>query len=443
MKTSHSGWIAPALALGLLGAVLYGYNENRQSGAALATLENQYQGAFHDSAFAVDAVEDALDKALVARQTSAIMQQLQDVVHYTDIAQADYGRLPDGFSADGKMIAYLGSVRRAIQRLLETHVAGSSFSATDRSEIEQLRNGAARVEQAMRKTQASLIGYHHVFATLAAVSLNRDARQRSPAWKQFQVLQRTAGANIAHSGATSSPSPSAYALSRQSAVAAARSFLHASPDAKTTVQTLDGSSARSGYLVTVGAKNLARLAVSPHGAVLWMQRDDMATGPAHTSVAQAISIARQYLAAHGIERVDVRDAHAYEGKATIALCPVVRGVMLFDEPVLVKVDLASGAVIGYDATEYLTRGLPLHSLKPAISLSDAKKLVSHGIVVIQGRLVVITSSASGERLAYELLGRSAQHVYRVFVDAQSGAVVDIQRLAKDIGSTSGGSTALS
>ena len=432
----YSGWVAPALALGLLGAVLYGYNENKQSGASLATLENQYQGAFHNSAFAVDAMEDSFDKALASRQPTAIKQQLQDAMHETETAQADYARLPAGISGGG-MAAYLGSVRQETQRLLANHATNEPFTAADHRQIEQLQSGAARVERTMRALQANLVGYHHIFSTLAAVATNKETQRRSPIWNQFVKLETAARASVTSSDAASQSPAQGYMLPRQSAVDAALGFLHAPSGARTTVQALGDNPQSSGYLVTVGAQNPARLAVSPHGAVLWMQRDSAATGPRHASLADATRIAGQYLAAHGIRQVDIRDADIYGGKATVALSPVVRGVMLYDEPILVKVDLANRAVVGYDATDYLTHGLPLHSLKPAISSAEAVKQVSHGVRIVRSRLAVINSQTAGERLVYELMGLSAHHAYRIFIDAQNGSVVDIQRLAKDGGADVG------
>ncbi len=429
MKTRHYGWIAPALALGLLGAVLYGYNENNQSGAALAALDNQYQAIFHDSVSAQDAMEDALGKTLVSTQSMAVAQQLQDVVHYAEIAQTDYSRLPAGLSGHGKIAAYLGSVRLAAQRLLETHVTGTTFSTADRDLMRRLRDGALRVERAMREVQTGLMGYHNVFVVLSAVSMNKSAQQRSSAWRQLNRLQATAAANTVATTAPDDNSAASYSLSRQQAIGVARGFLHSGLHAPTSVQALADGVHNGGYLVTVRANDAARVAVSPHGAVLWMQRDDSGGGGARTTLRVAVRIAEHFAAAHGISHVAVREADSYSGKATVALCPIVRGVMLFDEPVLIKEDLATGAVIGYDATEYVIGGLPLHSLRPAISLSAAKRAVARGIHVLFGRLAVITSSASGERLVYEFLGTSQGRVYRIFVDARHGGVVDIQKVA--------------
>src|SRR5690349_10106571 len=86
----------PIVAVLLIGAVYWGYQEHQDKNAILIKAENQYQRAFHDLTFHVDKLHDQLGNTLAVHSasTGSHRKALVNVWRLTSQAQNEISQLP-------------------------------------------------------------------------------------------------------------------------------------------------------------------------------------------------------------------------------------------------------------------------------------------------------------------------------------------------------------
>ena len=86
--------IITVLALTVVGAGFWGYQEHKEKNAVLLHAENNYQRAFHDLNYQVDLLHDKIGTTLAMNSRKSLSPALVDVWRITSEAQNDVGQLP-------------------------------------------------------------------------------------------------------------------------------------------------------------------------------------------------------------------------------------------------------------------------------------------------------------------------------------------------------------
>lgn len=114
----------------------------------------------------------------------------------------------------------------------------------------------------------------------------------------------------------------------------------------------------------------------------------------------------------------------------VNLAPVVDGVIYYPDLIKVKIDKYSGIVIGWEATNYATNHTNRSVPSPEISITEANKVISPALTVIDTRLAIIPQQYVGEHLTYEYICEWKDYTYYVYVDTVTGEEVQILRVVK-------------
>ena len=94
------------------------------------------------------------------------------------------------------------------------------------------------------------------------------------------------------------------------------------------------------------------------------------------------------------------------------------------------IDKYSGIVIGWEATNYATNHTNRSVPSPEISITEANKVISPALTVIDTRLAIIPQQYVGEYLTYEYICEWKDYTYYVYVDTVTGEEVQILRVVK-------------
>ena len=91
-----SAILFPVATILLIGALVWGYQENKEKNAILINAENQYQRAFHDLSYNMDRIHAELGNTLAVSSTSQGMHRkgLMNVWRLTSEAQNEISQLP-------------------------------------------------------------------------------------------------------------------------------------------------------------------------------------------------------------------------------------------------------------------------------------------------------------------------------------------------------------
>lgn len=131
----------------------------------------------------------------------------------------------------------------------------------------------------------------------------------------------------------------------------------------------------------------------------------------------------------GFGEMQVVWSSSADGECVVNLAPVQDGVILYPDLVKVKIDEASGLVIGADATHYIYNHHERALQSPKINIYEAKSRLSMP-TEDEGRLTLIPLRETKEVLAYEFECEQ-NGTYYVYVDAISGEEANILYVIDD------------
>jgi germination protein YpeB len=144
---------------------------------------------------------------------------------------------------------------------------------------------------------------------------------------------------------------------------------------------------------------------------------------------QAKQIAAQFVEKAGIKDMECVWSDVVAKDAYFNFAPVVNGVIIYPDLVKVKVDLAHGEVVGFEAKSYYTNHQDRSIGNFAISAEQARKQVKNGYVIKQNSKALAPIDFE-EVLCWEFETLNNGNIYYFYVDAQTGQLVNVLRVIK-------------
>lgn len=109
-----------------------------------------------------------------------------------------------------------------------------------------------------------------------------------------------------------------------------------------------------------------------------------------------------------------------KGIAFINLAPVVNNIVYYPDLIKVKVDMTSGAVVGYDAQSYAYNHTNRTIESPTLSAVQARDLIDVRLNINDQKICVIPLEYGGEVLCYEFYCEYYGNDYFVYINAFNG-----------------------
>ena len=111
----------------------------------------------------------------------------------------------------------------------------------------------------------------------------------------------------------------------------------------------------------------------------------------------------------------------------INLSKIENSCIYYSDLIKVKVDLASGNVIGWEATNYATNN-KARTFSASISMSEAQSKLSSVLSVKERNYCIIPDKYVGELSAYEFICTWKNYTYYVYIDSNTGKEANIMRV---------------
>lgn len=111
----------------------------------------------------------------------------------------------------------------------------------------------------------------------------------------------------------------------------------------------------------------------------------------------------------------------------VNLAPIVDHVIYYSDLIKVKVDLALGRVVGWEAVNYATNHTD-RGFTSTIGIIDAQEKVSKNLNIIERNLCIIPDEFVGEMSAYEFICTWEDYTYYVYIDSNTGEEINILRV---------------
>ena len=149
------------------------------------------------------------------------------------------------------------------------------------------------------------------------------------------------------------------------------------------------------------------------------------------SIDQARQNALKFLHDRGFGEMSPTYFLHQENSITFNFASVQNNVILYPDLVKVTVALDNGEIIGTEATGYLMSHRQRDLPEPKMSKEQAQAAINPGLTVSGGRLVLIPSGVTGEKLAYEFPAKQGEASYLIYVNALNGREENVLMLIEN------------
>lgn len=151
-------------------------------------------------------------------------------------------------------------------------------------------------------------------------------------------------------------------------------------------------------------------------------------GEAGIDVDSAKQIAVEFATNNGVEDAQVVWSDTIENDVYLNIAPKVDGIVLYPDLVKVKVNMASGTIVGYDATPYFTNHTDRELGKGILTLSDAKGKVPSNYEIVGARLVLAPLDYNREVVCVEVEADYQNDTYYFYFNAQDGELENVLKV---------------
>lgn len=145
------------------------------------------------------------------------------------------------------------------------------------------------------------------------------------------------------------------------------------------------------------------------------------------NASEGISLAETFAKDVGLENMYTVWQQQSGNILYVNLAPIVNKVIYYSDLVKVKVDLSLGLVVGYEATNYATNHVG-RVFEASIGILDAQERISSLLTIKERNMCIVPDKYVGEINAYEFICSWKDYTYYIYIDANSGKEVNIQRV---------------
>ena len=135
-----------------------------------------------------------------------------------------------------------------------------------------------------------------------------------------------------------------------------------------------------------------------------------------------------YLAHIGIEGMQAVWASNYNSTYYVNYAYTVDGIICYSDLIVLKINAETKTLVGVEARNYLTNHREREMAEPSVTAAEAVGALSQNLHIEGVRMALIPTDGGGERLTYEISGKTSDNTYFVYIDAQTGRECKILRV---------------
>ncbi|NLV92422.1 MAG: germination protein YpeB [Firmicutes bacterium] len=441
-------WTIPVvalLALGLIAAGYYGYNERNVREQLQVTVANGYRHSFSALLENMENVQVKLAKALVSNTLEQNLVNLSDVWRHAAEAQANLGRLP---LAQGTMMRtekFLSQAGDYAFSLLRKNSMGQTLTEEEQQTLARLRKEADELGRSLQGIQADVNS-----GKLSWVELHRTANPRLR--EKSKEIQTTGFEDIEKqmdeyptliydgpfSDHLTDREPRGLTGAEIDEDQAKRKALDFIPENDAlsnpvAVRTGEIRGRIPGWSIEVrneddnnnDGPNFTFDISRKGGHVISMLRYRR-VGPAKISLEQAVERATEFLQSRGYTDMVPTYIHHPDGVAIIPFARKSGDVIIYPDMIKIKVALDNGEILGFEGLQYLMNHHQRDIQEPKITEEDARKVVTPSVEILDTNLAIIPQVTGQEAFCWEFKTQTQEgEPYIFYVDAITGDVRDI------------------
>lgn len=425
----------PLTALLLVGALVWGYQENQEKNSILIKAENQYQRAFHDLSYHVERLHGELGNTLAVHSASDGMHRkgLVNVWRLTSEAQNEINQLPLTLLPFSKTEEFLSKISNFSYKAAVRDFTKKPLTEAELGNLKALYKNSGEISKNLQEVQNKVISNKLRWMDVETALATEEKAEDNTIIDGFKTVDKRVAA---YPELDWGPSVASIYDKRSVKMLGGKPVTASQIQAKALKYAELGSSANvnvkengkgtewASYTATVNSpqhQDPITMDFTVKGGLLISYNDNREVGPATVSMDQAVVAAGHFLKRKGYPGMAAVSADRYDNLGNLTFVSSQDGVLIYPEKMTVRVGLDTGEPTGFQASDYVHEHQEKRQIpKPELSLSEARKKLNPDFKEMYNRLAWIENEDAVELLTYEFGGRINGSQYRIYLNASDG-----------------------
>lgn len=425
----------PLTALLLVGALVWGYQENQEKNSILIKAENQYQRAFHDLSYHVERLHGELGNTLAVNSASNGMHRkgLVNVWRLTSEAQNEINQLPLTLLPFSETEEFLSKISNFSYKAAVRDFTKKPLTEAELGNLKALYKSSGEISKDLQEVQQKVIGDKLRWMDVETALATEEKAEDNTIIDGFKTVDKRVAAypelDWGPSVASIYDKRSVKMLGGQPVTAEeikakAVKLAAAGGNEQVDVKENGKGTEWASYTATVTSPNHKQpinMDFTREGGLLISYNDNREVGPAKVSMKQAVTKAGEFLKQKGYPGMTAVSADRYDNLGNLTFVSSQNGVLIYPEKMTVRVGLDTGEPTGFQASDYVKEHQEKREIpKPGLSLAEARKQLNPEFKELYHRLAWIENEDAVELLTYEFGGKINGSQYRIYLNAADG-----------------------
>ncbi|AKG35434.1 germination protein YpeB [Paenibacillus durus] len=442
MYKRMSAVLFPLTLILLIGALVWGYQENQEKNAVLLKAENQYQRSFHDLSYHMERLHGELGNVLAVSSTSDGMHRksLTNVWRITSQAQSEINQLPLTLLPFSKTEEFLSKISNFSYKAAVRDYKTKPISDGEMKNLKALYKNSGEISKNLQEVQHKVITNHLRWMDVESALATEKKAEDNTIIDGFKTVDKRVSAypelNWGPSVASvynkravkklNGPPVSPEDIRRK-----ALKYADLGSGAKVHVTENGKGTEWESYTATVsGANEIVSMDFTKKGGLLISYHNDREVGAPKVSMDDAVVKAGEFLKRKGYSNMTPVSADRYGNMGNFTFVTKQNGVLIYPEKITVRVGLDNGHATGFQSSDYVNEHQEKNRkiTKPRMSLAEVRKKLNPDLRETYNRLALIENDEGQEVLTYEFGGRINGSKYRLYLNADTGIEESVEEI---------------
>jgi spore germination protein len=437
-----SAILFPIAIIALIGAGIWGYQENQEKNTVLIKAENQYQRAFHDLSFHIDKLHNELGSAIAVNSTSQDFYKkgLVNIWKISSQAQNEINQLPLTWLPFNDTEKFLNHISEFSYRTAVRDLSANPLTPAEKKTLTTLFDRSKSISNQLQGVQNKVLANNLRWMDVEiALATQKNALDNSIV-DGFRTVDKEVKTNTEMDWGPTMTGLinkknfnmlSGAALTPEQIKHKAAQFLGTQDEGSLQVTENGKGTDANTYSVTLKkpkSKDMTQLDLTKKGGdVIFYMAPHSATATV-LDVGGAKEAAMEFLETHGYKQMRAVNYDEYQHVATLVFARVQDKVIVYPEKLTVRIALDDGSVVGFQAAEYIMEHKTHKWATPKLNLEQAKKELDPKFIIKSHTLALIKNEVNEEVLCYEIIGKTNGNTYKIHINAQTGFEENIELL---------------
>ncbi|MEX2460964.1 MAG: germination protein YpeB [Paenibacillaceae bacterium] len=429
-----SAILFPIAIIALIGAGIWGYQENQEKNAILIKAENQYQRAFHDLSFHIDKLHNELGSAIAVNSTSQDFYKkgLVNIWKISSQAQSEINQLPLAWLPFNETEQFLNHISEFSYRTAVRDLQSNPLTPDERKTLTTLFDRSKSISKKLQGVQNKVIANNLRWMDVEIALATQKESLDNSIVDGFRTVDKEVKTNTEMNwgptmmGLMNKKKLTMLAgesLTPEQIKHKAAQFLETKDEASLQVSENGKGTEANSYSVTRKETNqtdYTQLDLTKNGGNVIFYMAPHKAASKVLDVAGAKEAAMEFLDKHGYKQMKAVNYDESQNIATLIYATVQDKVIVYPEKLSVQIALDDGSVVGFQAAEYIMEHKNHKWLPPKINLEQAKKELDPKFTIKSHDMALIKNEDNEEVLCYEIIGKTNGNLYKIYINAQTG-----------------------